>query len=299
MNNYFSKKGYNKLCNEFGDGDFRFLKPANHGVGDMYAWDYQGLTIQEEGWPNKYVTFRDDGGEGVTAEILKDENTKIQYEWFALQEGKGLTKVGLGRINRSIEAYAYCVLGSQVNTRSAIVGNGGGSVETQQEFLTLFESTIIENNISKGVQRYQLAVQKSRARLDFAIAPGCWLLPSNLIINIHSTAGYNNMLQRATKDMKFGINNVNDKTTGRRSSGAGAGVAGVADVVAMSSKGIPQAVTAPQAQAKQQMQIHRRRRSSNGDATETARVSDVSSTHENNLITITIIVSGLAWLIFR
>jgi hypothetical protein len=283
MNNHFSKKGYSKLCNEFGCGDFRFLKPANHGLGDMYAYDYHGLNIEEIGWPNDYIKFRDEGGKGVTAEILKDANTKIQYEWFVLQEGLGLTKVGLGRINRSIEAYVYCVLGSQVNIRSAIVGNEGSSIETQQEFLVLFESTIIENDIPKGVQRYQLAVQKSRARLDFAIAPGCWLLPSNLLINIHSVIGYNNMLQRATKNMKFGMNNVNDKTHTSNKVRQ--------KVVSLSPKVIPRAL------ARKSHAPSQARSSTHPDVK--IKSPDVSNAHEDTLAAITIVTSGLTWLIFR
>ena len=58
-----------------------------------------------------------------------------------------------------------------------------GAIETQQEFLSLFESSVIENDISSSIQRYQLSVQKGKLRLDLAIAPGVWLMPSNMIIN--------------------------------------------------------------------------------------------------------------------
>ena len=67
------------------------------------------------------------------------------------------------------------MLGSQVNTRNSIVATGGGAIETQQEFLSLFESSVIENDISSSVQRYQLATQEAKLRLDRAIAPGVWL----------------------------------------------------------------------------------------------------------------------------
>ena len=69
------------------------------------------------------------------------------------------------------------LLGSQVNTtKSSIVGNGGSAQEIQQEFLVLFESSIIENDITKSIQRYQLAVQEAKVKLDLAISPECWLL---------------------------------------------------------------------------------------------------------------------------
>ena len=112
-----------------------------------------------------------------------------------------------------MEAFVYCVLGSQVNIRSSIVGNSGGAVETQQEMLKLFESSVIEEDLSTSVQRYQLAVQEAKLCLNLAIAPGIWLMPSNLIINTESIVGYNNELQKASEDMKFGVNEtVNEKS---------------------------------------------------------------------------------------
>ena len=143
----------------------------------------------------------------------EDNFTNLSYKNCMTRKSLGLTKAGLGRINRSIEAFVYCVLGAQVNTRSSIVGQTGSAIETRQEFLTLFESSIIENDISKGVQRYQMAIQDAKARLDYAVAPGCWLMPSSLVINTGAMVGYNNRLQRATEDMKPGVNNVNSKTT--------------------------------------------------------------------------------------
>ena len=79
-----------------------------------------------------------------------------------------------------------------------------GAQETQQEFLNIFESVIIEGNISKSVQRFQLAVQEAKVKLDLAISPGLWLLPSNLIINTESVMGYDNFLKTAGNSMKFG-----------------------------------------------------------------------------------------------
>ena len=208
---HYKKAAYERLCNEFKTyKDFRFLAPNNGGVGDPYGYDYRGLNIEEGGWPNPENRFRDEGKPkygGPEIEVLKDARTFRQYDWFVLQKGEGL--VNLARINRSIEAYVYCVLGAQVDTRSPIIAAGGASRETQQQFLVLFESAVIENDIAKSIQRYQFAVQEAKVRLDYAIAPGCWLMPSDLVINTHAVAGYNNVLQKATEVMKFGINDIN------------------------------------------------------------------------------------------
>ena len=101
----------------------------------------------------------------------------------------------------------YAVLGAQVNVRSSIVASRSAG-ETHQEFLELFEAAV-ENDITNSVQRYQLAVQEAKLRLDLAITPGCWLLPSELIINTEAVVGYNNELQRATEDMWLGVKSVN------------------------------------------------------------------------------------------
>ena len=135
-----------------------------------------------------------------------------QYQFFILNESKGLTKAGLSRLNQSIESFVYCILGSQVNTRSTIIGDSGSAQETQNVFLQLFESSIIESDISKSIQRYQLATQEAKQKLNLAIAVGCWLLPSNLIINTTSVVGYNNKLLKVTPGMSFGVNNINNET---------------------------------------------------------------------------------------
>ena len=55
--------------------------------------------------------------------LRNDHFVDFQYAWFIPESGYGLTKAGLGRINRSVEAFVYCILGAQVNTRNSIVGN--------------------------------------------------------------------------------------------------------------------------------------------------------------------------------
>ena len=132
-----------------------------------------------------------------------------QEGWFMLRESYGLTMAGKGRLNRSIEAFVYCVLGAQVNMRSSITGQSGSAQEVKQELINLFEKAIIEEKLSVSAQRYQTAIQSSRAKLDFALAPGLWLLPSDLEINLTRKVGYNNVLQKATEDMKLGMNDVN------------------------------------------------------------------------------------------
>lgn len=93
----------------------------------------------------------------------------------------------MGRLNQSIEAFVYCVLWAQVNVRSSILGPAGSAKEAQSGFLTLMKDAIRQTDISKSVQRFQLAVDEANVRLDLAISPGTWLMPSDLEINTERT----------------------------------------------------------------------------------------------------------------
>ena len=201
--NKYNKVILERLINEFNvkNADFRWRGGRNTGLGDIYEGSdnvhkYRPYDTGANEWPNKQRVnlFSDEGGESsekgnLINMIRNEESLGKQYAWFVLQNGKGLTKAGLGRLNRSVEAFVYCILGAQVNVRSSILGGGGSAQETQQEMLNLFESAIIEENISESVQRYQLAVQESNLRLNMVISPSIWLMPSNLIINLNFSEG--------------------------------------------------------------------------------------------------------------
>jgi len=120
-----------------------------------------------------------------------------------------LTQAGLARINESIEAFVCCILGAQVNVRSGIIGEGGRAKEAQTEFLTLMESAISQPDLAKSVQRYQLAVDEAKVRLNLTVAPMAWLMPANMIINTASVVGYNKLKQAVLGTLgKLGVKNT-------------------------------------------------------------------------------------------
>ena len=65
-----------------------------------------------------------------------------------VDNSSGLTQAGMSRLNQSIEAFVYCILGSQVNVRSPIIGSSGSAKEVQSEFLVLMEDAITEIDTS-------------------------------------------------------------------------------------------------------------------------------------------------------
>ena len=129
-----------------------------------------------------------------------------QYDWFAPNTASGLTQAGLVHINQSIEAFTYCILGAQVNVCSSILGQGGRAKEAQSEFLVLLEDAIRQPNLAQSMQKYQLAVDEAKVRLNMAVCPGVWLMPARMIINSESTVGYNK-LKHTIAGMRLGVNN--------------------------------------------------------------------------------------------
>ena len=158
------------------------------------------------------------GDSGTTANntiafIRNDQGADKQFEHFVPNQTSGLTRNGLGRINRSIEAFGYCILGAQAKTRSSILGNLGTARNTQTDFLVLIEDAIKTMTVSNEPVKYQNAIEATKVRLNLAVARGVLLLPARMIINTESVVGYNNNLRRATDDMKLGVNNhVNQGT---------------------------------------------------------------------------------------
>ena len=221
--NKYDSPSYKRICAEFGidpNTDFRFVHGQNHGLGYCYVpgdpqpyknWIYPPASLDN---PSSQ-RFSDERGSATETgnkylgneldHIINEQASDRQFDWFVPDKAEGLTQAGLSRINQSIEAFVYCVLGAQVNVRSSILGEGGRAKEAQTEFLVLLEESIRQPNLSKSVQ--QLVVDEAKVRLNLAAAPGTWLMPARMVINTGSVAGYNNQLRQATPNMKLGVNN--------------------------------------------------------------------------------------------
>jgi len=221
MNNHYDIASYKKLCDEFGidpSSDFRFTHGAKHGLGSVYIGvTGHGPLKTGTAYPGGFYKFSDEGGAASKGNLLSfiepNAASYAQADWFAPNTASGLTQVGLSRINQSLEGFVYCILGAQVNVRSSILGSGGRAKEAQSEFLVLVEDAIRQPDLAKSVQRYQLAVDQAKVRLNLAVAPMAWLMPGQMIINTESTIGYNNKLKQAVSGMKLGVNNeVNPDT---------------------------------------------------------------------------------------
>ena len=236
------------------------------------------------------------------------ENTEArnQYEYFLCPVSHGLTSAGLSRINQSIESFCYAILGSQVDVRSSIDGSQGSSIETQRQFLSMIEDAIRNPDLGKSVQRFQLAIESAKVRLAIAISPGTWLLPSEMILNTESVAGYNNKLKKATSFMRIGVNsdlNIPVKRSApKHNFGPGAVKLPHSGVETKNNnqetKETRVVKSGSEAGVTKEKQVPKSETSDSetGVASET---KTVSTSHETNLNVLIIVAGGLAWFLFR
>ena len=316
--NKYDIPSFERICAEFGispNADFRFTRGDNHGLGSVFEYfSYSGYTKTPFKYPSKETKFADEGGrasDGNLVPYIENTEARNQYEYFLCPVSHGLTSAGLSRINQSIESFCYAILGSQVDVRSSISGSQGSAIETQRQFLSMVEDAIRNPEISKSVQRFQLAIESAKVRLDLAISPGLWLLPSKMVVNTESVVGYNNKLKKATRRMRIGVNSdlnipvrrsAPKHNLGSRAvklphsgvetqdSGAGAKHRTKEKQVVKSNSG---------AGAKHRTSEKSDSETRDRESGEAAGAKTVSTSHENNLNVLIIIAGGLAWFLFR
>ena len=292
---------FERICAEFGispNADFRFTRGDNHGFGSVFEYfTNSGYTKTPFEYPSKETKFEAEGGrasDGNLVPYIENTEARNQYEYFLCPVSHGLTSAGLSRINQSIESFCYAILGSQVDVRSSISGSKGSAIEAQRQFLSMVEDAIRNPDISKSVQRFQLAIESAKVRLDLAISPGLWLLPSKMVVNTESVVGYNNKLKKATSFMRIGVNSDLNipvrRSTQKHNLGSRAVKLPHSGVETQNNNQENKATENP---AKQQ-------------ATENPATADaepgtktVSTSHKNNLNVLIIIAGGLAWFLFR
>ena len=134
-----------------------------------------------------------------------------------------------------------------------------------------------------------LAIESAKVRLDLAISPGTWLLPSKMVVNTESVVGYNNKLKKATSFMKIGVNSDLNipvrRSAPKHNFGSGA--------VKLPHSGVE---TQNNHQETKETRVVKSEKS---ETSETSETKTVSTSHETNLNVLIIIAGGLAWFLFR
>ena len=143
---------------------------------------------------------------GHEVKAIEKISTRKRYT-MDITQSKGFTRKGIEQISRSVRAYVYLVLTSQVQARSSIVGNSAPAVDAQKVFKSTFKALINEEySIGIDIERYQGVLEHALSKVDFSVGIGIYMLPSNLILNIRRTKGYNNKILVSNTDMKIGSN---------------------------------------------------------------------------------------------
>ena len=318
--NKYDIPSFERICAEFGispNADFRFTRGGNHGLGSVFEYfTNSGYTKTPFKYPSKETKFKDEGGrasDGNLVPYIENTEARNQYEYFLCPVSHGLTSAGLSRINQSIESFCYAILGSQVDVRSSIAGSQGSAIETKRQFLSMIEDAIRNPDISKSVQRFQLAIESAKVRLDLAISPGLWLLPSKMVVNTESVVGYNNKLKKATTFMRIGVNSDLNIPVRRSALKHNLGSRAVklphSVVETRVVKSDSEAGAKPRTKEKQvvksktseKSKTTETRDSETGEAAAgvTKETKTVSTSHETNLNVLIIVAGGLAWFLFR
>ena len=313
--NKYDIPSFERICAEFGispNADFRFTRGDNHGLGSVFEYfSYSGNTKTPFKYPSKETKFEDEGGrasDGNLVPYIENTEARNQYEYFLCPVSHGLTSAGLSRINQSIESFCYAILGSQVDVRSSISGSQGSAIETQRQFLSMVEDAIRNPEISKSVQRFQLAIESAKVRLDLAISPGLWLLPSKMVVNTESVVGYNNKLKKATSFMRIGVNsdlnipvrrsalkqNLGSRTVKLPHSGVETQDSEAGAKLRTKQKQVVKSRT-----KETQVSKSKARETRDSETRESSETKTVSTSHETNLNVLIIVAGGLAWFLFR
>ena len=124
-----------------------------------------------------------------------------------ITQSKDFTRKGIEKITRSMRAYVYSVLASQIKARSSIVGNSASAVDAQQVFKSLFKVLINEDYSNAiDINRYQGVLEHALSKVDFSVGMGIYMRPSNLNLNIGKKKGYNNKILVSNTVMKIASN---------------------------------------------------------------------------------------------
>ena len=116
-------------------------------------------------------------------------------------------------ISKSVRAYVYLLLTSQVQARSKIVGKTANALDAQNIYMNSLEELLKSDySIADDIARYQGVLEHAMSKVDFSVGAGIYMLPSNMNLNINKTQGFNNNILISESSYKLGLNNkVNAK----------------------------------------------------------------------------------------
>ena len=125
--------------------------------------------------------------EDVDKVLPADEAT--DWQKFIRDDSQGITKIGQLFLQKAAEAYVYCVLGAQAQTRWKIVGEGAKSLQSQESFAKLVKDTVAQDDDKVLIKNMRTAVKSTNVVLNLVILPGLILIPSDLVLLKKKSSG--------------------------------------------------------------------------------------------------------------
>jgi len=194
--------------------DFRCLIGKSNGMGKVYidSRNIQNYSI-ESNYGESGLVFWDNPPNHINhVNHIYNEEAKNGYSFFIPKNVFGLTKNGISSLNDSIRNYVILILGSQVETRSPIIGNLAQGFDAQKQFMGLFLSSVNRsksNLTSDEITRFQEYVSKARVHLNYVLGPNLYLISNNLVLDLSGKPGFSNKLVVANRSQHFGVNEIN------------------------------------------------------------------------------------------
>ena len=150
-----NEDGFSKVENAY-------IKTAYYSMSNDY-----GINADETWMHGDWFYTTGYGIFGHEVKATKRSPPDNLMRWIITQS-KGFTRKGIEKISRSVRAYVYLVLTSQVQARSSIVGNSAPAVDVQKVFKSTFRALISEDySIAIGIERYQGVLEHALSKADF------------------------------------------------------------------------------------------------------------------------------------
>ena len=247
MNNIFNKGAFKRICAEFNipsdsgvqadfQADFRQKLDPSNGMGAIRyytvhtTYSHHHMRMKKEKVLETGGDYDPSRGDFTTTtsptsnkfgsgpshvykieyieQNFKNNDPMTSVGSFVLDKSNGFTQAGVARINDSIRAYVWSIVGAQSQARSSILGTGK-AFDAQKQFLANVEDVInSEVDLPSSIERYQSTLQYARSKVDFVVGLGLYMIPSDMDLYIGTINGYNNLITIASDDLQLGHNDT-------------------------------------------------------------------------------------------
>ena len=142
-------------------------------------------------WRNQYLFSTYQNGR-----LIQLSNNS--WSRWIMPKSNGFTKHGMEMLNESIRVYVYCLLSAQSSVRSNIIGNSAPNFEAQKTFVTLLEDFVKRDMLlHEDISRYENILSNARSSVDYSLAKGLYMLPSDLQLKVASQKRFSDKLKVA------------------------------------------------------------------------------------------------------